>query len=560
MRDKDFDAQESALDQFVTEEKELTSVQEFVDQMVHRGPWWAMSLVVHLVALWVMYQWPVTMAQDKLVAVNIPITIVDGSAKETAEKIEPPEEREFFKEPVINVKEPPIDLPIKDIQDTEEMPSKWRGEGGGEGGGIGTGSGPGNGDGVDMGLPQEGSDTLAEAWRPVESVDPPSNTPVFGVLDRTKHGLLNTGIYTGRWNKVGGRFLRPGGGGSTVEAESCVSAGLRWLVKAQAPDGHWDCKSWDGGGNYDVGMTGLALLAFLGAGYTHTKGRYKDTVARGLDWLRYNQKPNGAFGYQTFYEQGIATMAVSEAFGMTRSDSVRMMAQKAVDFICQTQPDHGGFRYAGAVDKESGDMSVTGWQIMAIKSAICSELTVPVQAIDRSREFLKNTFREYGGSAYIVSQPNATPAMSAIGMACRQFLGDNYDAEINAAANYLLEQQKKAGAPNAGGGQKDVLVSDLYYTYYSVLAMFQMGGEYWVQWNKAFRDPLVKLQEGKVLMDGRGRFVRGSWDPKDTMWGAQGGRVFSTAMAILCLEVYYRFLPVYKKEPAAPQRNAGTNT
>ena len=125
-------------------------------------------------------------------------------------------------------------------------------------------------------------------------------------------------------------------------------------------------------------------------------------------------------------------------------------------------------------------------------------------------------------------------------MLCRQFIGGDpaYDSEINAAANYLMDHERNAAGPRGGhGGQKDVLVSDLYYTYYSVLAMFQMGGEYWVQWNKMFRDPLVALQEQKNILDGKGRFIRGSWDPADTTWGMQGGRVFSTAMAILSLEV-----------------------
>jgi len=92
-----------------------------------------------------------------------------------------------------------------------------------------------------------------------------------------------------------------------------------------------------------------------------------------------------------------------------------------------------------------------------------------------------------------------------------------------------------------------LLVNDLYYTYYSVLAMLPDGpqSEYWREWNKMFRDPLVKLQV-REQHDARGRFVRGSWDPSMTQWGAQGGRVFSTTMAILSLEVYYRFLPVYR--------------
>jgi hypothetical protein len=148
-------------------------------------------------------------------------------------------------------------------------------------------------------------------------------------------------------------------------------------------------------------------------------------------------------------------------------------------------------------------------------------------------------------------------AMTAIGMLCRQFIGgEGFEAEIDAAARWLMEHEKKQGgqggpggqaAPQGFGGQHNVLTRDLYYTYYSVLAMFQMGGEYWSQWNKMFREPLVKLQETKRILDEKGRFVRGSWDPANEQWGRQGGRVYSTAMAILCLEVYYRFLPVYKR-------------
>jgi hypothetical protein len=254
-----------------------------------------------------------------------------------------------------------------------------------------------------------------------------------------------------------------------------------------------------------------------------------------------NQKPNGAFNYRTFYEMGIAGMAVSEAYGLTRSPKIGRMAQKAVDYIIKVQPEHGGFRYAGAVPKNEGDTSVTGWQIMAIKSAICSELKVPQQAVDRSRTFLKNSYRDYGKTCYTVGGGPGSPAMWAVGMVCRQFIGGDYDAEIRAAADALLQQIQKAGV----GKGRGKLVGDLYYTYYATLGMYQMGGEYWIQWNKAFRKPLVAAQIHKKF-DEKGRFVRGSWQPGNHQWASRGGRVYATAMAILCLEVYYRFLPVYK--------------
>jgi hypothetical protein len=42
----------------------------------------------------------------------------------------------------------------------------------------------------------------------------------------------------------------------------------------------------------------------------------------------------------------------------------------------------------------------------------------------------------------------------------------------------------------------------------------------------------------------------GSWDP-DMEWGGYGGRVYSTALAAMCLEVYYRYAPMPASGPPA---------
>ena len=501
---------EEELDEFI-EEEESTWWNEFVAEQTRRLPWWTISFLVHMIALLVMWKWPYRIIEAEEF-VTLEVNLVEEAREEIVEEPEPWEQEEV---------EEDFEVPIEDIPISPEPPSK-------------------DDPGPDLDLPPV-EDMVKDVERPVPSIDPPSATPVFAV--ESNQPGYSRGIYSGR-NRSGRARAMGGRGGTNRHAESAVRAGLVWLAKAQEKDGSWNCKRWDGGGNYDVGMTGLALLAFLGAGYTQTKGPFKSTVAKGLAWLKANQKPNGAFGYHTYYEMGIATMAVSEAFGLTRSPQVGRMAQKALDSIVAMQPDHGGFRYQGSVARGEGDMSVTGWQVMAFKSGICSELNVPAQCFERTRVFLKNTFREYGGSSYLVSRQDAWPAVSAIGMLCRQFVGGDYDADIQAAANYLLSQAKQ-GKGNVGKG-KNHLVGDLYYTYYSVLAMFQMGGEFWATWNKMFRDPLVKAQI-HTIRDERGRFVRGSWDPKNHHWGSRGGRVYSTAMAILCLEVYYRFLPVYKK-------------
>ena len=505
---------DSELDQYV--EQEPSKWEEFLSAQLRRSPWWAISLLVHMVAALILWSWPYDVHARDQVITHIPVNLVEDVTPELPPEPPPePEQEEEFEEN--------LDVPIEDIPISPEPISK-------------------DAPGPDLDTDPI-NELMKDVERPVTSIDPPSNTPVFA-LDSPTAKSMTRGIYSGRKNFGTGNAVG-GGGGTTRQAESAVMAGLIWLAKVQEADGRWDCQKWDGRSDFDVGMTGLALLAFLGAGFTHTKGRFKDTVGRGLDWLSKNQEDNGSFRWKTFYEQGIATMAVCEAYGLTQSPAVGRIAQKAIDYVCKVQPDHGGFRYGGAVPKDEGDMSVTGWLIMAIKSAICSELKVPQEAVERARVFLKNTLRDYGGSSYIVSSRSATPAMTAIGMVSRQFLGGDYDADIRGAADYLMNHQKgKPGAASAGGHQ---LVGDLYYTYYSVLGMFQMGGEYWTDWNKLFRDPLVKCQVHQ-MNDERGRFVRGSWDPANHRWAQHaGGRVYATAMALLSLEVYYRFLPVYKR-------------
>ena len=507
MADKDFGGQgaevERELDQYIAED-EASRLGEFVNEQVRRSPWWAISFLVHVIVLLVMWRSPWGAAAEEPAETTIVISCPELRPEEQIADAEEPPEPELDEN---------LDIPIDDLPPTNVLP-----------------------DDADYGLedlPLPHVDGVTpDDERPVPSIDPPSMTPVLGVIDKSK-GYTH-GYYSRRNRRGRGRMLgRPDG--TTPTAVRTVDAGLLWLAKAQERDGRWSCKRWDGG-DYDVGMTGLALLAYLGRGYTQKGGRFKTTVTRALHWLAANQKPNGAFTYKTFYEMGIAAMAVSEDYGLTHSPKVGRMAQRAINFICTIQPEHGGYRYGGAVPRNEGDMSVTGWQIMAVKSAICSDLDVPDHAIERFRVFLKNSYRDYGKSAYIVGNPGAGSAtMWAVGMVCRQFLGGDFDDEIRAAANALLT--------DANNGDK--LVKDLYYTYYTVLGMFQMGGEWWLQWNKRFRDPLVKAQIHKRF-DARGRFVRGSWDPANHRYGSRGGRVYTTAMSILCLEVYYRFLPLYR--------------
>ena len=363
---------------------------------------------------------------------------------------------------------------------------------------------------------------------------------------------LTREIFLGRNRNT--RAAKVGGeAGTTEEAEKAVAAGLQWLAKAQEDDGNWSSDKWDGRGGSDVGISGLALLAFLGAGHTHTRGPFKPTVQKGLDWLGEQLEPKGRFRMKTFYEQGIATMALCEAYGLTRDAQVGRKARRALGHIVQEQPDHGGFRYTGGVTEEQGDLSVSGWQMTALALGRCAELPVPQAAVDRSRRLLANAWRGHGASAYTVGSDNAgSLAVSSIGMLCRVLLGnDKHDEEIHQTADLLLDKETNDGQIVVGGKTK-LLVKNLYYTYYASLAMFQAGDGYWTKWNAMYRDPLVKAQ-ARAERDAKGRFIHGSWDPAKHQFGKGAGRVYTTAMAVLCLETCYRFQRVYPKtiEPPA---------
>ncbi len=186
--------------------------------------------------------------------------------------------------------------------------------------------------------------------------------------------------------------------GGSSGSERAVEMGLDYLARQQLPDGRWSLQNAAVGGTSqesaasagqmqaDSAATGLALLAFLGAGYTHTDDKYRDHVAAGLAYLVNHQKPDGDLfsggsKYVWLYSHGIAAIALCEAYGMTADPSLRQPAQRALDFILAAQhPTYGGWRYS---PQTSTDTSVSGWQIMALKSGELAGLNVPRESFDR---------------------------------------------------------------------------------------------------------------------------------------------------------------------------------
>jgi len=308
-----------------------------------------------------------------------------------------------------------------------------------------------------------------------------------------------------------------------------VNRALEWLARHQEPDGHWEGEKF-GGKNTDAGITGLATLAFLGNGDTERHGKYQKNVFRAVTWLIRQQRPDGSIGhgYQggLGYHHAIAGLALAEAYGMGKLKRTRAAAQKAIDYSTgQHQSEYSGWRYKA---RTPADMSVTGWFVMQLKSAKMAELAVNGKAFQGAVAFLEKCTHSRGNYDGLVSyQPGRgpTPTMTAVGAVSRLFMNFKLsDPLIAGATQNLLEH-----LPEWEGGNVN-----FYYWYYGTLAMFQVGGDRWKAWNPAMRNMLEERQR-RGAPD-----VDGSWDPVGA-WCGRGGRVYSTAMGALCLEVYWRY-------------------
>jgi hypothetical protein len=333
--------------------------------------------------------------------------------------------------------------------------------------------------------------------------------------------------------------------GGTPETEAAVKAAMKWLADHQSADGRWDPRV-NGGGQQatvlgrdrqnagsraDSAVTGLALLAFLASGQTHLEGDYREDVRRGLDFLIRTQAADGnlageAETFEFMYSHAMAACALSEAYGMTRDTRLREPVSRAVGYTLRAQDARGGgWRYRPG---DAGDTSILGWQLMTLKSAELAGIPIPENTRQGIIRYLQSVATgAHGGQASYRPGEAVSRSMTAEALVCWQFLGV---ARNNPACD-------EAGDFVLGDLPNNESVSNFYYWYYGTLSMYQLQGTYWRQWNAALRDAVVRRQ----IKDGP---QAGSWDTTD-VWGPSGGRIYTTALAALTLEVYYRFLPLY---------------
>ncbi len=345
--------------------------------------------------------------------------------------------------------------------------------------------------------------------------------------------------------------------------DRAVNAALDWLRRHQNPDGSWSAAGYTarcesklgapcngrGSAVFDVGVSGLALLAFLGAGFTpNARSEYSDVVRNGLKFLKSVQDEQGAFGSRGdsrfTYSHACATIAMCEAAGLTRQHSWKKSAEQAMGFVSQAQNPYQAWRYG--VRPGDNDSSVTGWMLMAYHSAREANIPVNERSMKDGLAFIDSiTDEDSGRTGYtkkgelpvrpenLLHKFPATEseALTAVAMCARIFCDDTANPLMAKGADLL---GKRLPTWDAAAGK-----IDMYYWYYGTLAMYQLGGSSWDAWNKAMKVAVIDSQRGPS--EGCNH---GSWDPIDA-WGDEGGRVYSTAIMALCLEVYYRFPRVF---------------
>jgi hypothetical protein len=394
----------------------------------------------------------------------------------------------------------------------------------------------------DNAVPGVGNDLDAArgsvAWSDIGT----ERAPRSDLLNRI--GTFNGTGLTGR-GKLSGHRLK--GEGGTTGSQRAVELALQWLAAHQMPDGGWSfnlgavpscrgqCRNSGSTAQARIAATGMALMVFLGNGQTHKEGRYQKVVKNGLYFLTMHMRVSPQGGRLDepeaggmMYSHGIASIALCEAYAMTHDKGLQMPAQSAINFICYAQdPVGGGWRY---MPQQKGDTSVMGWQIMALKSGHMAYLNVPALTVKKAYEFL-DYVQSNSGANYGYTEPGSPDlpreGTTAVGLLCRMYLGWKKD---NPGLQGGIEYLARIGPSE----------TNMYYDYYATQVMHHWQGKEWDKWNKKMRDYLIMTQ-AKMGHE------QGSWFfPGGDPGAGPGGRLYITVLAAMTLEVYYRYMPLYR--------------
>ncbi|MCB1229816.1 MAG: hypothetical protein KDN19_06100 [Verrucomicrobiae bacterium] len=323
--------------------------------------------------------------------------------------------------------------------------------------------------------------------------------------------------------------LRESGGED--RAEKAVRNALEWLATQQNENGSF-------GKKYYSAMSGLSLLAFLGHCETPESPKFGDAVVGAAMYLIQVSKErdglmwNGEGGNHKSYEHAIAVYALSELYTMTKESGkpvpgLKSVLKRSVDHIVEGQTKMGGWCY-GYAQNNREDMSVSGWQIQALKAAhnTGENFSGVDRALDKTMDYLKKIQDSAGAFKYTPDQAEGKPTLTGAALLAMQIWDEMDTKEYSKGLAYLTG---KYANPTPG--------SNFYAPYYNTQVFFLNGGKEWEDYNGKFQAKLLDAQNPD-----------GSWTkPGVGGHGAEDSHIMNTAWGCLMLEVYYRYLPTTDK-------------
>lgn len=337
--------------------------------------------------------------------------------------------------------------------------------------------------------------------------------------------------------------------------EIAIDNALIFLAKSQNGDGSW--ASGRGGfgiaGNRDPAISALAVMAFLSAGHVPGEGRYGEVIEKGIRFVASTQQRNGLFGMQQFgqqvmYTHGICTLMIAEAIGLMpnprEAEGLRKQLIGGVQLIraAQAQTIHnvnsGGWRYS--ISPGDADISVTGWQMMALRAAKNVGCDVPPENVERAIGYIKRCYDPQVGGYRYTRYNQVTVPCTAASILSLELCGKEYhkSTESLRGAAYIFRENNILNQNRS---------HFFYGIYYTSQAMFQIGDNYWT----VYRQVLHHLLLSRYPPNPAGFWV--STSPDDASAGAN----YCTAMAVLALTVEYRFLPIYQRGEESDEREEG---
>ncbi|HMP77585.1 MAG TPA: terpene cyclase/mutase family protein [Kiritimatiellia bacterium] len=341
--------------------------------------------------------------------------------------------------------------------------------------------------------------------------------------------LVMKGLFAGRSaaGRESGLAKHAGRWAQVVDAS--VKRALEWLKRNQAADGSW--------GPNKPAMTGLGLLTFLAHGETTSSKEYGQTIEKAIRFLLSIQNDKGEFApasQSASYAHPIATYAISEAYGLTRIPDLKPAMEKAIDVLLKGQQPGGSWDYSWNKGARR-DTSVAGWCIQALKAGFIAGAENPglKEAMDRASKDIFSAHNSDTGLFFYSGRAGGTISMTSVGVLSLQLLG------------HARSPQARAGLQALAGTKCDYRQPPswpMYTWYYMTQAKFHSGGPIWTQWNNQFAPELTKNQNPDGSWTSAGQNFVGDGHGRETNYGL----VYSTTLAALTLQVYYRFLPTYQ--------------